>query len=280
MLALMFEPLHAHPDRAIGEHRHILVTGSRVIVRVDVAGSARALAETDAAALLGREPGDLILGRINDIHYWASRLPDGHDESGSAHDHRVGDLRSLHGVLSDEEWNIAGRATQLLEWQRDHQFCGRCGGPNDALSDTRAMRCPADGTTVFPRLSPAVIVLIERPDGRCLLGRNRGWDIPMYSTLAGFVEPGETLEDTVHREVFEEVGVRVDNVRYFGSQPWPFPNSLMLGFVAEWVGGEIAVDGEEVIDAQWFRPDDLPMIPPPMSIARELIDDWLARVGG
>ena len=100
----------------------------------------------------------------------------------------------------------------------------------------------------------------------------------MYSTLAGFVEPGETLEDTVRREVFEEVGVHVDNVRYFGSQPWPFPNSLMLGFIAQWVGGDIEVDGDEVIDAQWFTADDLPMIPPRMSIARQLIDDWLVRV--
>lgn len=279
MLELMFEPLHTSPDRANGEHRHILVAGSMVVVRVETAASARALADAEAGALLGREPGDLILGRLGNVHYWASRLPEGQTTTASAHSHLVGDLRSLHGVLSDEEWNIAGRATQLLEWQRDHQFCGRCGDLNEALPNTRAMRCPTDGTTVFPRLSPAVIVLIERADGRCLLGRNRGWDIPMYSTLAGFVEPGETLEETVHREVLEEVGVRVDNIRYFGSQPWPFPNSLMLGFVAEWADGEIEVDGEEVIDAQWFGPDDLPMIPPRMSIARQLIDDWLARVG-
>lgn len=277
MLASMFQPLHASPDRAIGEHRHILVTGSRVVVRVEAAGSARSLADPEAGAILGREPGDLILGRLGNVHYWASRLPDDQSELSSLDGHRVGDLRSLHGVLSDEEWNIAGRATQMLEWQRDHQFCGRCGTANEAVLDTRAMRCTADGTTVFPRLSPAVIVLIERSDGRCLLGRNRGWDVPMYSTLAGFVEPGETLEDTVRREVFEEVGVRVDGIRYFGSQPWPFPNSLMLGFVAEWVEGDIVVDGEEVIDAQWFGPDDLPMIPPPMSIARKLIDDWLER---
>lgn len=273
----MFEPLHTSPDRVIGEDRHILVTGSRVIVRVEAAGSARTLSEPEAEAILDGEPGDLILGRLGNVHYWASRLPDDQIDPSSLDGYRVSDLRSLHGVLSDEEWNIAGRATQMLEWQRDHQFCGRCGTANEAVFDTRAMRCAADGTTVFPRLSPAVIVLIERSDGRCLLGRNRGWDTPMYSTLAGFVEPGETLEDTVRREVFEEVGVRVDNIRYFGSQPWPFPNSLMLGFVAEWVGGDIAVDGEEVIDAQWFGPDDLPMIPPPMSIARELIDDWLDR---
>ncbi len=240
-------------------------------------GTGRALGDEEAGALLGREPGDLVLGRLGEVHYWASRLPDDHDEP-DASPQQVGDLRSLHGLLSDEEWNIAGRATQLLEWQRDHQFCGRCGRPNEAMPDTRAMRCPHDGTMVFPRLSPAVIVLIERADGRCLLGRNRGWDIPMYSTLAGFVEPGESLEDTVHREVFEEVGVRVDNIRYFGSQPWPFPNSLMLGFVAEWTEGEIKVDGEEVIDAQWFSPNDLPMIPPRLSIARQLIDDWLDRV--
>ncbi len=273
----MFEPIHSRADRAVGEHRHILVSGSRVVVRTEVRASARALSHTEAQALLGREPGDLILGRLGEVHYWASFLED-HREADESDSHRVGDLRSLHGVLTDEEWNIAGRATQLLDWQRDHRFCGRCGRANEAVPDTRAMRCPADGTMVFPRLSPAVIVLIERADGRCLLGRNVGWDIPMYSTLAGFVEPGETLEDTVRREVFEEVGVRVDNIRYFGSQPWPFPNSLMLGFVAEWVDGDITVDGVEVVDAQWFAPDELPMIPPKMSIARQLIDDWLSRV--
>ncbi len=275
----MFEPLHTGADPDVGEHRHMIVARSRVIVRAHGDAASRSLYRDEAAELLGRTPGDLLLGRLGDVHYWASHLDVDLDPE-LPDDHVLSDLRSLHGRLSDDEWNIAGRATQLLDWQRDHRFCGRCGSRTEPASSMRAMQCPQCGLTSFPRLSPAVIVLIEREDdGRCLLGRNGLWDIPMYSTLAGFVEPGETLEDTVHREVFEEVGVRVKEIRYFGSQPWPFPNSLMLGFVATYDSGEIHVDGEEVIDAQWFAPDELPMTPPTMSIAGQLIADWLGRVG-
>src|SRR4029077_3986867 len=118
-----------------------------------------------------------------------------------------------------------------------------------------------------PRLAPAVITLIER-DGEALLARNANFPIPMYSCVAGFVEPGETLEDAVHREVHEEVGVRLAEIRYVASQPWPFPHSLMIGFEATWGSGDIVIDGHEIIDAQWYRVDDLPTIPPPLSIAR------------
>jgi NAD+ diphosphatase len=126
-------------------------------------------------------------------------------------------------------------------------------------------------------LAPAIIVTVER-GGQILLGQGRGFQ-GMYSALAGFAEPGETLEETVRREVREEVGVEVGPVRYFGSQPWPFPHSLMIGFSATWLSGEIQIDGEEIVDARWFRPDELPNIPPPLSIARRLIDDWVSRQG-
>jgi NAD+ diphosphatase len=138
------------------------------------------------------------------------------------------------------------------------------------------MRCPVDGLSNYPRVAPAVIVLVERDD-TALLARSGRWEVPMYSTLAGFVEPGETIEDTVSREIREEVGVDVTDVRYVASQPWPFPHSLMLGFTARWAGGDITVDGDEIADANWYRASALPMIPPPPSIARRLIDDWLAR---
>jgi NAD+ diphosphatase len=141
----------------------------------------------------------------------------------------------------------------------------------------RARRCPACGLLAFPRLAPAIITLIERDDGRALLARGRTFPIPMYSCLAGFVEPGETLEEAVHREVREEVGVEIDDVRYWASQPWPFPHSLMLGFNAAWAGGDIVIDPTEIVDANWFAADDLPAIPPGISIARRLIDDWVER---
>lgn len=186
-------------------------------------------------------------------------------------------LRSLYGQVPDEVWTVAGRAVQIVEWDRTHRFCGRCGTATVAEPGERAKRCPSCGLLAFPRLAPAVIVLVER-DGELLLARNAMFPVGMYSALAGFVEPGETLEQAVCREVKEEVGVDVDDVTYFGSQPWPFPHSLMIGFTARWAGGDIRVDEREIVDAAWFRPDALPMVPPAMSIARRLIDAHLARV--
>ena len=154
---------------------------------------------------------------------------------------RFESLRALYPLVTERDWVLAGRAVQLVEWRRTHRFCGRCGTETGPAAGERARRCPACGLLAFPRLSPAVIVLVER-DGRILLANGRGFGIPMYSTLAGFVEPGETLEEAAAREVHEEVAVRVDRIRYFGSQPWPVPNSLMVGFTARWAGGEIDID--------------------------------------
>lgn len=186
-------------------------------------------------------------------------------------------LRGLHGRVEDARWTLAGRAVQLVEWDRNHRHCGRCASLTEAVPGERARRCRECGLLAFPRLAPAVIVLIERDDGAALLARGRNFPVPMYSCLAGFVEPGETLEEAVEREVLEEVGVEVTDVRYVASQPWPFPHSLMVGFEATWESGEIAVDGDEIVDAGWFTPEDLPMIPPAMSIARTLIDGWIER---
>jgi len=183
----------------------------------------------------------------------------------------------LWGRVDETVWTVAGRAVQLVEWERTHRFCGRCATPTEPATGERARRCPACGLLAFPRLAPAIIVLIERDDGCALLARGRTFPIPMYSCLAGFVEPGETLEQAVHREVAEEVGLQIDGVRYWASQPWPFPHSLMLGFNARYAGGDLVVDENEIVDAQWYRPDALPPIPPAMSIARRLIDDWVRR---
>ena len=140
-----------------------------------------------------------------------------------------------------------------------------------------ARYCQNCGNTVYPALSSAVIVAVER-EARILLGHNVNFPAGRYSLLAGFVEPGETLEDAIRREILEEAGVTVKNIRYFGSQPWPFPNSMMLGFNAEWESGEPRPDGWELSDVRWFSADGLPDIPPPISISRQLIDDWLSRV--
>lgn len=187
-------------------------------------------------------------------------------------------LRVLHPSVPDELFKAAGTALQKVEWLRTHAFCSKCGHATVRHAEHEAMVCPACGHLHFPRLAPAVIVLIER--GReMLLARSPGFTPGVYSTIAGFVEPGESLEDTVHREIWEEVGVQVTDVRYFGSQPWPFPHSLMVGFVARWKSGEIHIDNKEIEDARWFTPEHLPAaLPSPMSIARRLVDDFLRRV--
>ena len=185
-------------------------------------------------------------------------------------------LRRLWGPLDEETWKLAGRAVQIVEWDRNHRFCGRCGAETERKPDELARVCPRCGLQQFPRISPAVIVRIERGE-ELLLARSPHFAPGVYSTLAGFVEPGESLEETVVREVREEGGVEVTNVRYFGSQPWPFPNSLMIGFVADWAAGEIHPQEGEIEDAGWFTVDSLPGLPSRFSIARRLLDDFIER---
>jgi NAD+ diphosphatase len=187
-------------------------------------------------------------------------------------------LRGLFGVLDDPTFALAGRAFQLAEWDRTHRFCGVCGTGTEAAAHERARVCPQCGHLHFPRVSPAIITRVDRGD-EILLAHAPGFPEGMYSVLAGFVEPGESLEDAVAREIHEEVGVEVTDVRYFGSQPWPFPHSLMVGFTARHAGGDIEVDGAEIDDAAWFPREALPHIPPRLSIARWLIEDWLRASG-
>lgn len=188
-------------------------------------------------------------------------------------------LRSIYGAVDDQLFALAGRAVQLLDWRRNHRFCGRCGFATELVDGDRATRCPNCSLFNYPRLSPAVIMTVERGDA-ILLAHGVNFQSGMYSCVAGFVEPGESLEEAVAREVREETGIEVDNVRYFGSQPWPFPNSLMIGFNADYAGGEIVLEDAEIGDANWFTADAMPPLPGKISIARRLIDDWLERVGG
>jgi NAD+ diphosphatase len=189
----------------------------------------------------------------------------------------VAGLRDLFGAFNEETFWAAGRATQIIDWATTHRYCGRCATETERVVDERCLRCPRCGLLAYPRITPAIIVLVRRGE-EALLARGARFPLPFYSTLAGFSEVGETLEETLAREVREEVGVEVKDVRYFGSQPWPFPNSLMIGFTAQWAGGEIKVDAKEILDAGWYRADALPQIPPKISIARRLIDAWLDEV--
>ena len=187
------------------------------------------------------------------------------------------DLRQVFRRFDADGVQAAGLAGHLLAWHRNHQYCSRCGKPTENKEDERAKICPACGLINYPRLSPAIIVAVVK-DGKILLGHSTRFPEDFYSVLAGFVEPGETLEDCVKREVLEEVGISVKNIRYFGSQPWPFPDSLMVGFTAEYAGGEIQEDGVEISHADWFEPDCLPRIPPRISISRALIDWFVGQV--
>ena len=185
-------------------------------------------------------------------------------------------LREAYHVLDPADFRLAGTARQRAEWSLTHRFCSRCGSAGHHEVRHDAMRCPECGQLHFPRIAPAVIVLIQR-EKEALLARSPRFPPGLYSTLAGFVEPGETVEECAHREIDEEVGVRVRDLRYFGSQPHPFPHSLMLGFIAEWSSGEIRLEDDEIEDARWFHRDALPKLPHPMSIARALIEDFVER---
>jgi NAD+ diphosphatase len=186
-------------------------------------------------------------------------------------------LRDLFGLVETTLAALSGRAYQLLEWDRNHQYCSRCGTPTQPRKDERSRACPKCELISYPPVTPAIMILVV--NGRkVLLARKPAFPKGRFSALAGFVEPGEMLEDTVARETREEVGVELKNIRYFGSQPWPFPHSLMIAFTAEYAGGEIRPDGVEIEEAHWFEPDQLPKLPPPISISRRLIDTIAGRI--
>lgn len=183
-------------------------------------------------------------------------------------------LRKLYHKLSPDYFTLAGRALQLLHWHRETRFCGRCGDHMVQRDNEWSKKCSSCDSVSFPHLSPAVIMSIVRDD-QILLARAPHFPPGIYSTLAGFVEPGETLEEAVRREVREEVGIEICDLRYVASQPWPFPHSLMIGFTARHRSGEIAIDNHEIVDAAWFSRDNLPKLPSRITIARLLIDNYL-----
>ncbi len=206
------------------------------------------------------------LGRLDAIDCWAYQLPE------APPGWRAVGLRAAMLQFPAALMGVASRAAQVLEWDRAHRFCGVCGTPTEPAAHERARKCPACGHSAYPRLSPAMMVLVWR--GReLLLARAPHYAKGMYSALAGFVETGESLEECVHREVAEEVGVRVRGLRYYGSQSWPFPHSLMVAYTAEWTGGDIVRQEDEIEDAGWYDIDALPGVPPRFSIAGHLIRD-------
>lgn len=266
-----FEPGFIPPSENDGAAWWFLFRGKKLLIE-RVGGRAGIPCMTDPADLclsLGRKQ---YLGTLDGRSCYAAdcgldtATPKGLVFSG---------LRRLFGLVDEEMFQVAGRAFQIVNWDQNSRFCGRCGEPTMVSFEERLRTCPKCGLKRFPRLSPAVIAAVTRGK-QILLARADRFPGNLYSVLAGFVEPGETLEDCLRREVREEVGLEISDIKYFGSQPWPFPDSLMIGFTARYAGGEITVDDREIVDAGWYAADRLPNIPDKISIARRLID-WFVE---
>jgi len=259
---------HPAADHSHDDAWHFVFIGQEILC-ISENGSPRPILADEMRWLDIERHAEIYLGRFQGRSCFAvaasGRAPQGY---------ALLNLRAWLGRVAPAVFYLAGRAQQLIDWERDHRFCGRCGSAMESHRVDRAKQCPQCALVSYPRLSPSIIVLIRNGE-EMLLARNTNWPQGMYSTLAGFVEPGESIEQTVHREVFEEVGLRIKNVRYVGSQSWPFPNSLMLGFHADYLSGEIVCQEGEIADARWFRYSELPGVPPGTAISRWLIDDFV-----
>lgn len=238
----------------------------------DAAGSFVLLNDIEANSLDLNQNSELYLGTMDGEDLWirmvhTGELPKSYQWLG---------LRSQLEVVSPEAFQLAGRALQVARWFYDHRFCGRCGKPTTQDSFDFARVCGVCSLRFYPRISPCMIVLVTRGDELLLAHHHRASRV-MYTTLAGFVEAGEGVEDCIRREIREEVGVEVGKLDYFRSQPWPFPHQLMLGFYAEYASGDINIDATEIIDAKWFRYDELPQIPAIATVAGQLITHYVER---
>jgi NAD+ diphosphatase len=269
-MSLNFEPAALPPAEATAERLMIVYRDRDLLVCLSGESvTLPTIGESDELGLsLDQEH---YLGRLDGIDCFATHVPQAVE---APEGHEFAGLRALWTRLPDDQFWLGGRGYQIVEWDRTHRHCGRCGTPTEDASRDRAKLCPSCGLTSFPRLSPAVIVCVTRGD-EILLAQGTRFPGAFYSVLAGFVEPGESLEETVAREVKEEVGIEVDDIRYFGSQPWPFPHSLMIGFSAVHKSGDLVLEPEEIAAADWYTRDSLPELPPRLSIARTLIDAYL-----
>jgi NAD+ diphosphatase len=265
-------PVYPEPEDLLpARKRWILVQGSSVAFCNDPASGTVLMPDPLPSGLACGEP--VYLGTRDDLVCYAAEVaPGGTLPSGW----QTSPVRDLSGLVPDSDMAIAAYAVRILDFDRSTAFCGRCGAKTRPSTTERARICTACNRVFYPRISPAIIVLVKRGE-EVLLARSSRFPPGVFSVLAGFNEPGENLEQTVRREVSEEVGIAVRTIRYFGSEPWPFPDSLMIGFVAEFAGGEIRVDNEEIEEAGWFTRDTLPQFPSKTSISRALIEAWIRR---
>ncbi len=267
-----FTPGHVRPESLAAGTLAFAFRGERLLV----GGTAETPIVPDFAASQRLATGEAIhyLGELDGTACVAVALADDAPEPDGW---RYAGLRSLFFKLPDPLLAIAARAFQVVEWGRTHRYCGRCGTPTRDKDGERAKECPRCGYTAYPRVTPAMMVLVTR--GReLLLARSARFPPGMYSALAGFVEPGETIEDCIRREVREEVDIEVANIRYFSSQSWAFPHSLMIAYTAEYAGGELRPDESEIVEARWFPWNAVPDLPPSISISRRLIAATIERL--
>jgi NAD+ diphosphatase len=215
--------------------------------------------------------GGFQIGTLGDLPVYAEQAPD---------DAPIVGLRDLASQIDGESWQAASLATQLVDFARTTRFCGVCAAERSWAERDLGRTCPNGHETAYPRISPCAIVLVHDGGRRVLLGKRANWGVNRFSLFAGFVEQGESLETCAVREVREEIGVELDDLRYVGSQSWPFPSQLMLGFTARYASGEIVVDPEEIDEARWFDVDDLPPLPPTLSIARRILEAYIAEHTG
>jgi NAD+ diphosphatase len=267
-----FAPSHVAPAVVPGAALAFAFADSKLLVCGDEHAPAVPLVEAlERAGIAGERH---YLGRLDGVDCYAITLPDNTPAPAGC---RLAGLRSLFLRVPEPMLAIAARAFQVVEWDRTHRFCGRCGHATRDKDGERAKQCPACGYVAYPRVSPAMMVLVTRAR-EVLLARANRFPGAMYSALAGFVESGETIEDCIHREVREEVGIDVSDLQYFASQSWSFPHSLMIAYTAHYAGGELRPDPSEIADARWFSIDALPDLPSPLSIARRLIDTTVAQL--
>lgn len=257
------------PGEAGGQSSSVLVTSDTREVALDGQGHPLRWSLEDA---LSKGLAPVLVGTLEDHTYYAVALDSSQSEL------HFEPLRPVLIGLQSAEFLPLSAGMQRLDFIREHQFCGRCGQATELSATDRGRVCPKCQLAVYPRVSPCVIVLITRGD-EVLLARSPRFVDGMYSTLAGFVEAGESAEHACHREIKEEVGVSIHDLAYQGSQSWPFKHSLMLGYRAQWLSGDIQVDGVEIIDAQWFSLDNLPKLPPNASISRGMIDAYCRERG-
>lgn len=260
------------PPESFDESFHIVISDDEVLT-INGAHPWRPLDQDEWRWLGLKQVASHYLGNVNNVPLFTNEVD---SEADNPEGYEFSTLWSFLDQVDQQVFYLVGRARQIVEWHRNHHYCGQCGQETTSFESDRSRKCVTCNLMFYPRLSPSIIVCVNKGE-EILLARNARARGNFYSTIAGFVEPGESIEETVHREVFEEVGIRVRKLKYFGSQSWPFPNSLMLGFHAEYESGDFVLQEDEIADAGWFHFTDLPNRPAMVSISGWLINDFIKR---